>query len=366
MKKTLNFNKIPQMEPWFDDKEKQALMDYMDSGGWLTEYKKTEELEKMIGDYTGSKYVVMVSNGTVSLSLALMAYFDKRHDVVIPDYSMIATATSLYLARQTPVFCDVEPETFCMDFGSFLGSMTPSTKAIMLVSINGRYPTTVEPIIEFCKDHNIVVIEDSAQSLGSFHKDRHVGTYGDIGSFSFSMPKILSMGQGGALVTDNKEVYDKIKLLKNFGRKESGVDKHDAMGFNFKFTDLQAVVGLEQIKKLSWRVKRKREIYGIYMDYLQHVKGLTLIDTNLDETTPWMNDIIVEKRSKLMKHLAKYQIGCRPFYPSIHTQKPYKWVSGKFPNADYASKHGLWLPSSCKLTDEEVIYVCEKVKEGLK
>jgi len=142
----------------------------------------------------------------------------KGDEVIVPDYTIIATANAVLMAGAKPVFADVEKETICLDFDSMKSKITSKTKAIMLVSINGKYPTRVEEIISFCQKRNIQIIEDAAQSIGSFYKGKHVGTYGDVGSFSFSMPKIITTGQSGALVTDNEELYHKIELVKNFGR----------------------------------------------------------------------------------------------------------------------------------------------------
>lgn len=360
---------MPQMEPWFNEAEKQALIGYMNSGGWLTEHKKTEELEKMIAKYTGAKYCVMVCNGTIALTTALLIH-DIRHvaqTVLVPDYTMFATATSVDLAGARPEFVDVERETLCIDLKEIKKHFLLGVQALMLVSINGRYPTNVEEIIELCYDSNILVIEDAAQSLGSFHKGKHIGRYGAIGCFSFSMPKIITTGSGGCLITDDKKIYEKIKLIKNFGRKKRGTDICDSIGYNFMYTDLQAVIGIEQMKKLPWRVERKKEMYSLYIDLLSDIcvidsEGIDWVATDLKDTAPWMVDILADNRDKLAKYLKKKGIGTRPFYPAIHMQKPFYLEDGKkFPNADYISKHGLWLPSSSSLTDADIEFICNAI-----
>jgi len=359
--------RINQMEPWIGEEEKRAMMEYLNSGGWLTEYKKTREFERMIADYVGSKYASVVSNGTVSLVIALMALGIGRGDeVIVPDYTMIASANAVVLAGAKPVLVDIDRTNLCLDLDLVKEAVTPKTKAIMLVTINGRYPE-MEKFTEFAEDNGLYLIEDAAQSLGSRYKGKHLGTFGDVGSFSFSAPKIITTGQGGALVTDNEELYHKILKIKDFGRSRSGVDYHEIMGFNAKFTDLQAVIGIEQMKKLDWRVKRKKEMYRLYKDLLEDAEGIEFIDTNLEDTSPWFIDILVsggkEVRDKLMSFLDKRGIGTRPFYPAIHTQPPYSWVKGDFKNAEYISEHGLWLPSSSFLSDEDIKYVCERIKE---
>lgn len=358
-------NMINQIEPWFDEKEKQALMDYMDSGGWLTEHTKTKELEKMIARFIGVKYCVMVPNGTIALTTALLINNVRgiAQNCLIPDYTMIATATAVDLAGARQEFVDVEFGTCCIDVDKVKKKFLYDVKAIMLVSINGRYPTGIEELIDLCRDESILLIEDACQSLGSYYKRKHIGRYGAIGCFSLSMPKIITTGSGGFLITDDKEDYEKIRLIKTFGRKKRGNDECESKGYNFMFTDLQAVIGIEQMKKLPWRVKRKKETYSLYMDLLSDL-DIDTFATDLKKTTPWMMDILVEDRDKLARYLKKKGIGTRPFYPAIHTQKPYNSNDGKiFPNATSLSEHGLWLPSSPKLTDEEIEYICDKIKE---
>lgn len=356
---------INQMEPWLDEKEQEAVAEYLKAGGWLTEFKKTKEFEKMIADYTGSKYVSVVPNGTIALAISLMAQGIGRGDeVIVPDYTMIASANAVVLAGATPVFVDIDPKNLCLDYESAEQAVNEKTKALVLVTINGRYPE-IEMFMELARKNKLFLLEDAAQSLGSFHNGKHLGTFGDIGTFSFSVPKIITTGQGGAIVTDNEDLYEKILKIKDFGRKEAGVDCHETIGYNFKFTDLQAVIGIEQMKKLSWRVERKKEIYAEYCELLKNIPGIKFIETDLKNTAPWFIDIIIdeEKRGPLISFLKDRQIGTRPFYPAIHTQLPYSYIKGSFKNSEEISKKGLWLPSSSFLKNEDVINVCNAIKE---
>ena len=356
--------RINQMEPWIAEEEKKAMREYLDGGGWLMEFKKTREFERMIADYVGSKYVSVVNNGTVSLAIAIMALGIKGEDeVIVPDYTMIASANAVILAGAKPVLVDIDRTNLCLDLDLVEKAITLNTKAIMLVTINGRYPA-MEKFVDFAHDHNLFLIEDAAQSLGSKYNGKHLGTFGDVGSFSFSAPKVITTGQGGALVTDDEEVYQKILMIKDFGRAQGGVDYHEVMGYNFKFTDLQAVIGIEQMKKLDWRVKRKKEMYKLYKDLLEGIEGIEIIDTNLEDTSPWFIDILIGegKRNKLASFLDKKGIGTRPFYPAIHTQPPYSWVNGDFKNSEYISKRGLWLPSAAFLCDEDIERICREIR----
>jgi len=357
--------RINQMEPWIGKEEKQAMMEYLDSGGWLTEFKKTVEFEQMIASYVGSKYASAVNNGTVSLIIALMALGIKGEDeVIVPDYTMIASANAIVLVGAQPVLVDIDPSTLCLDLKLTEETITDKTKAIMFVSINGRCPD-MNLVTALARKYNLYLIEDAAQSLGSRYKGKHLGTFGDIGSFSFSTPKVITTGQGGALVTNDEGLSRQISMIKDFGRPKSGVDYHEIIGLNSKFTDLQAVIGIEQMKKLEWRVKRKKEMFRLYYHLLRDISAIGFIDTNLEDCSPWFIDILVDAkiRDSLATFLNGRGIGSRPFYPAIHTQPPYSHISGDFAHSTSVSQRGLWLPSSSSLTDSDIEYVCQAIKE---
>lgn len=358
---------INQMEPWIGKEESQAVAKYLHSGGWLTEFKQTEKFEQMIADYVGSKYASVVNNGTVSLFIALMALGIGRGDeIIVPDFTMIASANAVLLAGAKPVLVDIDPATLCLDLKLAEAAITKKTKAIMLVSLNGRAPD-MNKVRALCKKYNLFLIEDAAQSLGSQWNEKMLGTFGIVGSFSFSVPKVITTGQGGALVTNNEELIKKIRKIKDFGRVKSGVDQYETLGFNFKFTDLQAVIGIEQMKKLKWRVNRKKEMFALYKKELEAVKGIEFIQTNLNDTSPWFIDVLVDNRQALMEYLSKSGIGTRIFYPPLHTQAPYKdwkeYKKAKFLESLRISNQGLWLPSSSFLRDEAIKKICKKIRD---
>ena len=353
--------RINQMEPWIGEEEKQAMMEYLDSGAWLTEFRKTREFEKMIADYVGGKYVSVVSNGTVALFTALMALgIEDNDEVLVPDYTMIASANAIVLAGAKPVFVDIDRANLCLDLDLAEKAITSKTKAIMLVTLNGRSPD-MEKAVNLANGCSLFLVEDACQSLGSRFKGKHLGTFGSLGCFSFSSPKVITTGQGGAIVTDSQELYQKIHCIKDFGKARPGVDHYETLGYNFKFTDLQAVIGIEQMKKLDWRVERKKEIFALYQQGLRKVSAVEFIETNLDDTSPWFIDILVPDPLVLRDYLQERGIGTRPFYPPIHTQPPYR-LAGEYPNSEYVSAHGLWLPSSSFLSDEDIKRVCDEIK----
>ncbi len=356
-------NFIMQMRPWFDVEEKRAICEYMDEDGFITEFKRTEEFEKMIADYTGAKHCVVVNNGTISLTLAAMAVgVEAGDEVIVPNYTMIATPNSIKMFGARPIFVDVEEETLCLDIDLVRQAVTSKTKAIMLVSANGRYPKSgIKAFEDLCKEKNIILIEDSAQSLGSFYSDgRHIGTAGLVGSFSFSAPKIISTGQGGAVITDDDKVAERLRKLKDFGRSGGGNDIHNEIGYNFKFTELQACIGIEQMKKLEWRVERKKEILKLYQNLLRDVEEIQFFNQDLLCTTPWFIDVLVKDRKVLQEYLKENNVGTRIMYPPINKQKAYQ-IDGEYPIAELIGENGLWLPSAVQLTNGEIKTICSLI-----
>lgn len=351
------------MEPWFGEEERQAMDNYLVKGGWITEFKKTQEFEQMIAEYTGAKHCFVVNNGTISLILAALAAGVKSGDeVIVPNFTMIATPNSVKLFGAKPVFVDIEKETLCMDFESLKMAITSKTKAIMFVAANGRYPKTdIEDYVKLAKESDLIFLEDSAQALGSFYPDgTHMGRKGLIGSFSFSTPKVISTGQGGALITDDDEMAYNIKRLKDFGRSSGGNDIHDTIGWNFKFTDIQAVIGIEQMKKLQWRVNRKKVIYRLYKDKLKDISEVTFFNQDLEHTAPWFIDVLVEDRNELQQFLKNKGIGTRIMYPPINRQKIY-FNEGNYPISSLVGEKGLWLPSSSQLSDKDVNFITKEI-----
>lgn len=351
---------INQIEPWVNREEEKEILQVLRSG-WLTEAEKTEQFAKMVAEFVASRYASVLANGTVTLFAGLKALgVGPGDEVIVPDMTMVASPNSIALTGAKPIFVDISRENLCLDLNEVEKKITSRTKAMMPVAFNGRAPN-MERLLKIVQKHQLFMIEDAAQALGCYYQGQHLGTFGDVGSFSFSTPKIITTGQGGALVTNSKKIYEKIIRVKDFGRIDRKTQDHDEIGYNFKFTDLQAALGIVQMKKLAWRLKRKKAMYQLYYEELKGVKEIKFIQTDLSQTSPWFIDIIVSDPMALQKYLQAKKIGTRLFYPAIHTTKPY-WGSAKFPNSLWASRHGLWLPSSTFLSDNDIKRVCRAIK----
>lgn len=358
---------IPQYEPYIDDKTKRHICAYVHSGGWLTEYKLTREFERRIAEYVGSKHCTMFTSGTMALWALAYQYVTSFCGSIIPAFTMIATANAVRATQDGAYglninLADVD-ETLCLAETNWGPSYDYATT--FFVSINGRAGC----LVELSKDGRWlptkgILIEDAAQSFGSWHKGKHLGTFGKAGVFSFSMSKVITTGNGGCVVTDDDGLAAELHRFRDFGRDKGGEDVYPGFGLNFKFTDLQAAAGLGQLETLPWRIERKREIYAHYHWHLADDAPVRFIPTNVNgsETTPWFVDILVDRRAELMAYLRERGIGTRPFYPALHETAHYASTQ-HFPNAEDAAHNGLWLPSSLTLTDAQIITVCDAIKE---
>jgi perosamine synthetase len=361
--------KIQQFEPQLGEEEKKELMEVIDSG-WFTEAKKTTEFEKSFANFVGRKYAVATTSGTIALFIAIKALDVKYNDkVIVPDLTFVASPNSVELAGGAVTLVDINKNDLCLDVNKTKNSIQKNTKGIMAVDFNGR-ATDLLTIKEFAEKNDLFVIEDACHTIGSYYNGKHMGFYSDVGIFSLATPKIITTGQGGLLVTDNDELYEKFRMIKDFGR---DMDKkhtmnhafeHVIIGYNFKFTEFQAAVGLAQMKKLPQRIKHKKNMYKLYRENLSNVKGIEFLETDLNNIVPWFNDILLPNqriREGLINHLTNLGIGSRIFYPPIHSLPPYA-TTQTFPTSVEISNRGLWLPSSSFLSDADIEIVSDAIK----
>jgi len=355
-------NFIHQIEPLITGSEIKAVTEYLQSGGWLTEFKKTAEFEQKIADFLGVKYVVVVTSGTVALYLSLLSLgIGPGDSVVVPDYTMIATPNSVRWAGAEVLLCDVERDTLCADLSKV--EIKENTKAMTYVAINGR-SGNMHQVIDFCKSNNLYLIEDACQAFGSKWGNQFLGTFGDVGVFSLTPHKIITTGQGGVIVTNSRLTYTRLKKLKDFYRVGPGVDVHTDIGYNFKFTDLQAVIGIEQLKTIDYKVRQKQRMYEVYAEELANIKFIEMLPTNLEQTVPWFVDVLLKdvSRDAFISYLKENEIGSRGFYPPIHSQKPYSDY-GTFDVVSEIASRGVWLPSSIGLGLGEIGRIGEVIKK---
>lgn len=349
--------KIPQIEPVLGPEERQEILKVLDTG-FITEGKMTREFEAELARFVGAPYALAVNNATVGLTIALLAIgVGPGDEVILPDFTFIATANSVVLAGATPVFADVSQETFVIDLQDVRRRITPRTRAIVPVHLNGR-AVDMEKLQALAVEHGLTVIEDAAQALGSRQRGRCLGTLGAAGVYSLGTTKIITTAQGGVIVTRRKEIYEACVMLKDHGRMNRSSEVHERFGFNSKFTDLQAALGLAQLRKLQERIDKRRELFLWYEELLSDSHNIFVPPMDLAESVPWFVDAICADREELVEHLKAAGIETRRFYQPIHSQPCFR-KSGAYPATEYLAKHGLWLPSSVKLSREEVGVVCD-------
>lgn len=356
----------PKSIPWFAPKfvgtELHALQAVIDSG-FINDGPKTAEFERQIAAYLGVKHAVAVTSGTAALTMALIAYgVGRGDDVLVPDLTFIATANAVTLAGANPVLVDVDPLRHVVTLDALENAITRRTKAIVTVEVNGRCPDYAS-IVMFCARHNLALITDSCEALGSFYGNRMAGTLGNAGCFSFSPNKLITTGQGGMVVTNNGTIYDRLRELKDQGRSQRGTggrDLHPALGFNFKFTDLQAAVGLAQLQMLHDRIRAVKQRNAWYRSELD---GYFELPITAEENFSLWFDVLTEGRLGLVAFLRSQNIGTREFWLPIHRQVPYTW-NRAFPGATAASNKGIWLPSGFDMTESDVSYVVDVIKKG--
>lgn len=358
--------KIRWFYPEFDEKEQEATSKVIASG-YINDGEVTKEFEKKIASFLGCKHCIAVTSGTAALALSLMALgIGPGDEVIVPDFTFIATANAVRLAGATPKLVDIEPLSFTIDPNRIGQAITPRTKAIMPVDVNGR-GADYDAIESIAKEKGLFVVCDSAEALGSKYKGKYLGTFGHAGCFSFSANKTVSSGQGGMIATNDTEVYHRLKELKDQGRRFGGTggdDLHPVIGYNFKYTNLLASVALVQFEKMGKRIEHFQWRDRLYQEALKSCPGITLppLSTTTGEVRQW-TDLLFEERSKLEEAFKDNLIECRPFWFPLHRQKPYLLNDEGFENSIAVSKNGMWLPSSYGLTHEDVLKVSQIIHQ---
>jgi len=348
---------IPQYRTYLDEKEIEGLIDVIKSG-WVGEGEKTKLFEEKIIDLIKTKYAISVSNGTIALFIALKALGIKINDeVILPDLTFIASANSILMAGAKHVFVDVDKDSFNIDPSLIEEKITDKTKAIMTVHLYGK-PAEMEKINKIAKKNNIFVIEDAAEAFGAKYNDKPVGSLGDISCFSFFANKNITTGEGGMITTNDDKLAKKCRIIKDQGRTKKGSHVHPYFGFNARFTDLQAAIGLAQLSKFNKILKIKKEHQALYESLLPNIE----FPLKKNGEVIWFTNILVDNPEGLQKFLFKNSIEARRFFIPLHKQ-PFYSLKGNFPNSDYLYDHGLSLPSYVLLKNEEIEYICKKINE---
>lgn len=359
---------IPIASPCIGREERSNVLDALISGWISSKGPFVEKFERLFADYCRVKHGVSTSSGTASLHLALKALGVKDSDeVIVPTLSFISTANAVAYCNAKPVFVDSNPEYWCIDPEGIAESITGRTKGIIAVHLYG-HPCDMKPITELARDHKLFVVEDCAEAIGSEYKGRAVGSLGDVGCFSFYGNKTITTGEGGMITTNSRMLSEKIRVLKNYGMNPKKRYWHDVVGFNYRMTNIQAAIGVAQMKRIQYFVARKRWIASKYSNRLRNVEGLTLpVEMPWARSTFWMYSLLVEKqyglrRDELMRRLSKKGVETRPLLQPTHLMPPYR-TKERFPVAESLAKKGLSLPSGVNLSETVVKRICSLIQK---
>jgi perosamine synthetase len=356
---------IPWWRPQIGKKEYGLIKKVLDND-YPNQGAVTREFEGKVAALTGAGYAIAVPNATSAMCLALKALgIGPGDEVIVQDNTYIATANAVTLTGAKPVLVDANPDTLMIDLAATEKATTSKTKAMVPVHVSGR-AAPMKEIMALAKARGLYVVEDAAEAFGTKSGGQHLGTFGDAGCFSFSPQKIITTGQGGMVVTNSKAIEKRVRELKNQGvyhQLTGGNDTHYSLGFNFKFTDLQAAVGVAQLSYMPARLRRMARTHELYKKRLAGVRGIKLFEckTRAGEIPLW-NDVTAERRDELVEYLKGKNIDCRKFWYPLHTQAPYRRDGALFPNASAVAPRCLWLPSAFTLTDRDVETVCREIK----
>ena len=359
---------IPQIEPWVDESELRELMRVIDST-FLVEHELTREFEYVTAQLTGARHAIAVCNGTMALFTCLKAMgVGPGDEVIVPNLTFIASANAVILAGAVPVLCEVREDTFCIDVTRAARLVSKHTKAIMPVHLYGQ-SADMPAVMDFARCHGIQVLEDAAEGIAVRYEGKHVGTYGEMGILSYYGNKTVTCGEGGVVLTNDDTLAKAAYRIKNYGRDRKGTFVHESVGFNFAFTDLQAAIGLSQMKKLSAIIAKKRAIHDRYVRELQDIQDFlpVYIDPKC-EPVFWFTSFLCEDPVALSAFLHEQKIQVRRFFLPLHLQPCYaggKYVrifDSDFQISENIYSQGISLPSSYGLTDEDQSHIIGQIR----
>jgi len=357
---------IIQIEPWIDEQELAELKRVI-SSTFVVEHDLTREFEDRTRALTGAKHAIAIMNGTAALFCCLKALnIGPGDEVIVPNMTFIATANAVVMAGAKPVFCEVLADTFCIDSAAAAGLINARTKAIMPVHLYGQ-SADMDALGDLVRRRGLYLIEDAAQGVGVHFNGRHVGTFGALGILSYYGNKTVTCGEGGMILTNDDELAKRCYRLKNHGRDGKGSFVHEHIGFNFSFTEMQAAVGIAQMKKLPAIVAKKKLIHDRYLDGLQGLNRFrpAYIDPRC-EPVFWFTSYISDDANTVAAHLAENGVQTRRFFYPLHLQPCYRDLSFErsgFAISEQIFDEGISLPSSYHLSELDQRRVIELVKK---
>ena len=370
-------NFIPVNEPLLDGNEKKYLLECIETGWISSEGPFVKEFEEKFAARVGRKHAIAVTNGTAAIDAAVEALgIGPGDEVILPTFTIISCILQIVRSGATPVLVDSDLHTWNMVVTQIESKITPRTKAIMVVHIYGL-PVDMDPVLDIARRYGLKIIEDAAEMHGQTYRGKPCGSFGDISTFSFYPNKHITTGEGGMIVTDDDELAETCRSLRNLCFQPQKRFVHERLGWNLRMTNLQAALGLAQLERLDEFAAKKRSMGLKYTEYFSYIPGIQLPVTRLKyaENIYWVYGIVLSKEIGLnaeeaMLYLLKNGIGTRPFFYPMHQQPVLQRIGlfkgESYPVAEYISQQGFYIPSGMALTEQQIASTVKIVKKLLK
>ena len=375
---------IPVNEPWLGERELEYVSECVRTGWVSSAGRFVSEFEERWAAYCGQRFGIAVSNGTVALQLAVACLgLEPGDEVIMPTFTIISCALAVIYNAGVSVLVDCDPRTSCMDVSQVEEKITPRTRAIMPVHIYG-HAVDMDPLLDLADQYRLVVIEDAAEVHGAEylsgrHTDtptwRRCGSMGDLSTFSFYANKLITTGEGGMVLTDNPQMAEKARSLRNLCFQSGRRFYHEELGFNFRMTNLQAALGLAQLERMDEIVTRKRWMGQEYTRRLKDIQGLQLpVEEPWARSVYWMYGVVLPEEtgmdaSQFAQRLRERGVDTRPFFLGMHEQPVFRrrglFEGESYPVAERIARQGLYLPSGLALTEQQLECVVQAVREVL-
>jgi perosamine synthetase len=364
---------IPVNQPYISKSDAIAVYNAVRSGWVSSSGPQINLFENSLRKLINKKYCTLVSNGTAALEIAIKALNLKKGDeVIMPNFTIISNLLAVIKQNLKPVLIDCDLNSWNMKIEEIERSITKKTKAIIAVHIYG-YPLNTKKISKICEKNKIFLIEDAAEMIGHKIKGKPCGFYGHISTFSFYANKHITTGEGGAILTNSSKLFNKINSLRNLCFGKINRYNHNDIGWNYRFTNIQAALGLSQIRRIKWIIQRKIFVGKLYYKYLKDNKNIYIQKPKLDniENVYWVIGILIKNKKitakTLQKKLKKNGIETRSFFwpmnKQIITKKLKLKFKKKYPNSEYLSKYGFYLPSGINIKNDQIKLICKKLNK---
>lgn len=357
--------KFPVYQPSLNGNEKKYVNECLDSTWISGKGKFIDRFESKFSNYIGCNHATTVSNGTVALHLALEALgIGVNDEVIVPTLTYVASVNAITYTGAKPIFADSLEKTWQLDPEDVLKKITAKTKAVLCVHLYG-HPCDMDSLVKICKDKNLFLIEDCAEAIGSKYRGEHVGTFGDVATFSFYGNKTITTGEGGMVTTNDETLYERLVHLKGQGLAKYREYWHDAIGYNYRMTNICAAIGLAQLEQIEEILSKKKQIASWYREGFEGSGFILQEEIEGVVNSYWMCTVLIPDgidREALKIFLINKGIETRPMFYPIHTMPIYSQKYEKHPVAEALARKGVNLPSYPGLSDEDISEIVKAVK----